>query len=661
MTGGLKYALLCALVGVLTAWTVRADEAAADWVSYTVPWDCRQTSLSTIPAAADFTLRFNTVSGQTECAEFTKALSDARAYPATDYFSCLQRFSERMESYTWSWCASQKKQPELCTTRRKLGEKFNSRIDEVVDYGAFALKNDAFTPFEPGAPIRPPLGEAAARSRNLSITSWCYFSGSEFLDEVFLRDELPGLLKKSTCDPAALAHDFVKTLLAADVPQAVCERVPERCAQRRTAIRHAFELLTRAGLKDNIGDVAQLMPAKPECKIDDGLDKRLAELYLRSDKLAGCVKQKENDVNGQLIGHDSHSTGTGLSANFKLNRRGDETLAADYDAGDGKVVAAGTKVPVFEASVKLSFHPDDSDVSSSALQEKYAARARECYASEPVSSRLRGPGGEHLKINLLAPDADPKKSNPKEPSANSIAVPATDLRANSGRWNPNISCSVILHETLHILGLVDEYEETSDGAIVTAEGKVSFVEDLSKADKTSKTFKKWDCRITGPRDSMMSSQDKAFETVADMFTVKFCTCDDQLGVSMKTKKGRLGALKCLKLVKTIKAGDKTCPVGTTASEHPWTAEEIKRLTIGQPLGSADNMILDIVPRKPVRASLLYPAQFRAITQPGCVEANKVFFQCTREAYKTSREHLGSDRCNVGLPIECKNGSSDWLR
>ncbi|MBI3556726.1 MAG: hypothetical protein HY074_10725 [Deltaproteobacteria bacterium] len=642
-------------MGALTAWTVRADENSADWGAFTARWECRETGSSTIPASTDFKVRFNFKTGQSECPEFTKALADARNFRDVDYFSCFQLFSEKMRIGAGDWCDKQTTKTGLCTSRKELNAKFNSMLDAVTDYGSFALKNNAFTPFNPGDSARPPLTTAERTSRGFAVTGWCYLSGPEYLDGSFIKDDLPGLLKKSSCEPAAIAHEYVRLLLAADVPQAVCEKVPERCAQRRASIRHAFDLLNKAGLADNIGDVKYLEPVRPECKTDDGLDKRLAEIYLRSDKLAGCVKQVENDPKGEMIGQEGRATGTGLSARYNLNRRGDEALAEDYVSDDGTLIKAGTKVPAFEASVKLSFHPDGSDVASGAIQEKYAARARECYGGEPAKSKLRGPGGEHLQIKLVDPDPDPKKPNASGPFVTSIAVPASEMRANSALWNPNISCPVILHETLHILGLVDEYQETSDGAIVAADGKVTIVDDISKADKGSKTFKKWDCRIYGPADSMMSGQEAAFSAVDGKYDVAVCNCRKIFDSSPTPAKN------CKKLIAKLKVGDTVCPKGSLSEHYPtWDYKDTLRLTIGKPL-SLDDVIVSITHLKSKRSTLLYPAQFRAITRPGCVDENKIFYLCAREAYKTSRDNLGTDRCGIGLPKECKNGSSDWLR
>lgn len=60
-------------------------------------------------------------------------------------------------------------------------------------------------------------------------------------------------------------------------------------------------------------------------------------------------------------------------------------------------------------------------------------------------------------------------------------------------------------------------------------------------------------------------------------------------------------------------------------------------------------------------SLLYPAEFRAITQPGCVDVNRLYYMCSREAHKTSKAHYGKDRCATVLPAECLKDNGAWLK
>ena len=65
------------------------------------------------------------------------------------------------------------------------------------------------------------------------------------------------------------------------------------------------------------------------------------------------------------------------------------------------------------------------------------------------------------------------------------------------------------------------------------------------------------------------------------------------------------------------------------------------------------------------STILYPAEFRAITQPGCLSSNRLYYSCTQNAYFTTAEHMPpQDRkwqgvgC-VSVPDECHD--LRWLK
>lgn len=59
-----------------------------------------------------------------------------------------------------------------------------------------------------------------------------------------------------------------------------------------------------------------------------------------------------------------------------------------------------------------------------------------------------------------------------------------------------------------------------------------------------------------------------------------------------------------------------------------------------------------------RRQLLSAAEFRKVTQPGCMLSNAVYDQCASNAYATSTANRGSG-CNDLVPLSCRDGS--WLR
>ncbi|MBI3542941.1 MAG: hypothetical protein HY075_06690, partial [Deltaproteobacteria bacterium] len=663
MSGGFSFAIaaLCALAA--------ADSAppAAASLEFTVTFDCLQTTATNIPTAKALKFRFDPMTGATSSPEFDQILADAAAYPYVDFFKCMQSMSESIPGAAWSLCEAQKEKTGICALkRREFSSKVDKKLEPIATYGQGALAKGAVPPFDPARPAVPALNDYRRASIAATIEAWCGAPSLDYLDETVLTKTLPGVVKKlKNCSKAELAHNYLDLLKSTDLSQAACAANVDACAVRRGHIRHALQLLAASGLGDVLSDPALLAAQNPECKTDDTLESAMGAAFLRTDKLAACTKQKENDPAGQILGNDGRSrTGTGLYPQYKLNRREDVALSEDYVRLDGSVVAAGTKVPKFEASVKFRFTPenaDDSKISAADLQEKYARRARDCYGAEPAASRLRGPDGELLKIILIDPESDPHKADPSGPPTREISIPSGNVRSNSGLWTPNIGCDVIVHETLHVLGLVDEYAETSDGALVAPDGKVSFVDGIeSMGESKGKTFTKYDCRVIGPANSIMSSEASAYGIFSPSWTIKMCNCDSYGG-----KDKPKPAKDCKKRLKAAKPGITECPAGTVRfSPDPDWGEDVTKSRLGPDATKRfwnDELILGAAPKKPARSSLLYPAQFRAITQPGCVDANKAYFVCAREAYKTSRASYGGETCAAGLPPECRKSVPNMPR
>ncbi len=55
-----------------------------------------------------------------------------------------------------------------------------------------------------------------------------------------------------------------------------------------------------------------------------------------------------------------------------------------------------------------------------------------------------------------------------------------------------------------------------------------------------------------------------------------------------------------------------------------------------------------------RPSILYPAQFRAITTPGCQPANRTYYACAANAYRMNQVSC------VRTPPECSGNRTDWV-
>jgi len=165
----------------------------------------------------------------------------------------------------------------------------------------------------------------------------------------------------------------------------------------------------------------------------------------------------------------------------------------------------------YEALVNIEFH-DEKGAANAKLQAKYEKKIQACY--DLAAPRLRGPNGEYLRIGL-------SRHFPTLPQPEISPVRITKqmfFRSNSKNWESSPDCPLIVHETLHLLGLVDTYREKDYVNTVKVNGK-------------SKSFLKYDCRSIGPKSSVMNNQDKAFNDAGlDWFSRYF------------TKKGRASLL-----------------------------------------------------------------------------------------------------------------------
>ncbi len=110
---------------------------------------------------------------------------------------------------------------------------------------------------------------------------------------------------------------------------------------------------------------------------------------------------------------------------------------------------------------------------------------------------LRGPNGEQMTIRLPLP------SDPILPKGHTVAVSLAFQGGgvagggggeNALQWNPYMDCSTILHETMHHLGLVDEYPDSTT------------------------------CRSLGPSDSLMTRPMSAASGVLPIYRAHVYKC-----------------------------------------------------------------------------------------------------------------------------------------
>jgi hypothetical protein len=293
---------------------------------------------------------------------------------------------------------------------------------------------------------------------------------------------------------------------------------------------------------------------------------------------------------------------------------------SDENSGSGvKQAFRVTRTPKgFNLDFKLNFANKANDDS---LNAEIAQRTKECYAN--MSKYLKGPKGEELNLNLI-PAEDYSSNVPGV----YIKIMGADHRSNSSEWNKYIDCPTIIHETLHLVGLCDEYKERSSGYVFDEVDKVR------RKVESGALFPQYDCRAIGPEDSVMRDQNEAIVSVAG--GVRYYPCEVFANIDDV----------CLE--------DKAIVITNGNSDFSPTPA-----MWGFP--NSDEYYVKREEIKPTKKSLISPAHFKVITRANCNRVNSVYNQCAQAAYKTSSFASGDpkDVC-PDIPKECQNGSTQWL-
>lgn len=284
-------------------------------------------------------------------------------------------------------------------------------------------------------------------------------------------------------------------------------------------------------------------------------------------------------------------------------------------------------------------------LSQSATETEMRNRIRGCAALH--QNALRGPNGEQFVLNPIVKKED--KTAWHIGVSNSVSIEKTpNYRSDSENYAENISCAAILHELLHLLGLVDEYEE-SDPASPFYRG----------------------CRVRGPDSSIMSDHYHAIQSL---------NLPAQSGMTYKTE-------VCMETA----YGDRCHPYDIVSDNNdpsPSQADLLRLSSVHMFKGTLTQIskeengqrvlvntpIIDMRVRflrsekttvKLLKGSVLEPAHFRAIVYPGCEKKNPLYYKCAQLAYKfpTPEKKIGnftiSPEVKCNIPPECQ--THDWLK
>ncbi len=300
-----------------------------------------------------------------------------------------------------------------------------------------------------------------------------------------------------------------------------------------------------------------------------------------------------------------------LARNYKLTKTSDNNFIAEINLQF-----------VDERGGKVARSADIRKTSDS-----FRPKIQKCL--DEYNPYFKGPNGETLTIKqTYAVDVVQR-----------INIADIGARANSRVYPEDITCTTAIHEILHLLGLVDEYEEKQRGYITDkTTGQAVLVAEGAE-------IPRYDCRALGPKDSIMSYHNNAVAAVRPTYEFDTCACNTR-------NKAHSEILDCQNRNKELnERGQRytSCPHDMLRQtfKTQGTAREDTILYLGEPR---------VIP--PKRESLLQPAHFRLITNPNCVKLNQGYRECANFSYQTSIE-LPTKSCGP-TSENCKQ-NYNWLQ
>jgi hypothetical protein len=282
----------------------------------------------------------------------------------------------------------------------------------------------------------------------------------------------------------------------------------------------------------------------------------------------------------------------------------------------------------YEAAVQVKFIPKAGENLDVQAMLDYT---NTCYANLPP---IESQNGESLKIRMALPgEAAPARAI----NLTGVKLPREDMV----NWSTQSNCRTLVHETLHLLGLVDLYHEPE---MKTATGSLMY-----------------DCRKTGPVDSVMDDLGKAHFS-KEQYMHNSCTCE---------------TTSCANELAQLTSTPDACP--SLASQGQPFPINISEYDISTDKATAQFFDINYRPYlqagelvdrwsyyyyslTPDNHPFLYPAEFRVIISPACHEKNSLYYACAANAYRTSTDPSTTTRpegCSV-TPSACDN-PNQWLQ
>ena len=132
----------------------------------------------------------------------------------------------------------------------------------------------------------------------------------------------------------------------------------------------------------------------------------------------------------------------------------------------------------------------DGDIPKDQVPMAYREKVQKCL--QQASQKLTGPNGEQLQIEIKDPS---ENKNCGLGPHHKIYIKSKDTISSSQDYAADESCSGIIHEVLHLLGLRDEYQEIETVNVDTETGKIVWSNENKSPDATYLEGSRYDCRV----------------------------------------------------------------------------------------------------------------------------------------------------------------------
>ncbi|NUM87847.1 MAG: hypothetical protein HUU37_01450 [Bdellovibrionales bacterium] len=331
----------------------------------------------------------------------------------------------------------------------------------------------------------------------------------------------------------------------------------------------------------------------------------------------------------RIVDADAHLSPTPVEHKYKLSR----TSLTEYEA-------------TFNLNFTLAGRGTDPRE-----EMRMRNRVKNCLAV--ANKALRGPSGETLRLRVQQPG-----ERPAAPEVG-IRIENPGLVNHSRGYAADIACPAIIHELLHLMGLVDEYDHSHAYGNDPAPAS-GYLLDEKKEEATLSRREQagydYSCRALGPEDSIMRSSDKAFWKAFGLeqkAAATICSCE----MAANTSACHEG------LSRALRDGLDQCPPNTSAYDPQVVDLEKIDLSQPQPMRTGPDSVQVVSYSGPLSpdVSLLKPAHFRAITNPGCA-VNNEYYICSSDAYKGRGGGTGRENCAIRTPPSACSGKGNhsWI-